>query len=187
MSQGIAIILSGPSGVGKDTIIDQWSQSDHRVQRVVACTTRTPRPGEVDSIDYHFQTRESFQALIDQNHFLEYKEVHGNYYGTPIVSLNQMVDSGKVAILKIDVQGALQIMVTRPDILTIFLMPPSISELAQRLRARGTEDPVKIAERLKNAEFEIDHSPLYHHRVVNASVEDCVSQIQQIVESRCQP
>lgn len=184
--KGIAIIVSGPSGVGKDTVIDRWRELDPTVERVVAYTTRPPRPGEENGVAYHFVTRERFHELIDENYFLEHKEVHGNFYATPYVDLQNMIADGKKAILKIDVQGAVQVMEEHPDILTIFLLPPSKEELIKRLNRRGTEDPEKLAERIKNAEFELEHAPYYKHQIINDNVEDCVQKIRIIVEEACQ-
>lgn len=183
---GIAIILSGPSGVGKDTIIDRWQQLDPTVHRVVAFTTRPPRPGEENGHSYHFVTRSTFESLAASGHFLEYKEVHGNFYATPLKTLRDMVKQGKKAILKIDVQGALQVMPDHPEILSIFLLPPSTDELINRLKNRGTESPEKLAERIKNAEFELAQAPKYQHQVINQNVDDCVQEIMTIVEKACQ-
>jgi guanylate kinase len=183
---GIAIILSGPSGVGKDTIIDRWQKLDPTVQRVVAFTTRPPRPGEENGVAYHFVSHEDFLEKARQNHFLEYKEVHGNFYATPLKTLRDMVNQGKKAILKIDVQGALQVMPDHPEILSIFLLPPSTEELINRLKKRGTESPEKLAERIKNAEFELAQAPHYQHQVINQNVDKCVQEIMTIVEKACQ-
>lgn len=183
---GVAVIVSGPSGVGKDTVIDRWRERDHMVERVVACTTRSPRPGEEDGVAYHFLTREEFESRASQGYFLEYKNVHGNYYGTPLSNLKQMVAAGNKAILKIDVQGALQVMDERPDILSIFILPPDRAELVRRLRERGTESDEALEHRLRNAEWEMAQAPRYKHQVVNASVESCVEEIMAIVEATCQ-
>jgi guanylate kinase len=183
---GIAIIISGPSGVGKDTIIDRWRELDQSVERVVAFTTRPPRPGEVDGQSYFFVTSSTFKSLADAGHFLEYKEVHGNFYATPLKNLKEMIRQGKKAILKIDVQGALQVINEHPEFLTIFLLPPSQEELINRLESRGTEDPDKRAERIKNAEFELAQAPKYKYQVINENVEECVKHISEIVEKECQ-
>ena len=184
--KGIAIILSGPSGVGKDTVIDRWCELDPTVERVVAFTTRQPRPGEENGHSYHFVSRSTFQSLADSGHFLEYKEVHGNFYATPLKNMREMIRQGKKAILKIDVQGALQVMREHPEILSIFLLPPSTEELHRRLTGRGTEEPEKLAQRIKNAEFELEQAPNYKHQVVNGDVEVCIKEIRAIVEEACQ-
>lgn len=180
------MIISGPSGVGKDTIIDAWKLIDQTVERVVAYTTRSPRDGEVNGVDYHFVTRETFEQLAEKGYFLEHKEVHGNYYATPLVDLERMVAEGKTAILKIDVQGALSVMELRPDIVSVFLLPPSWKELERRLTDRGTEDKEKLIKRLKNAQQEIDQAPHYQYQIINDTVENCVAKLQQIKEQSCQ-
>ncbi|QYK52293.1 MAG: guanylate kinase [Fimbriimonadaceae bacterium] len=182
---GLAMIVSGPSGVGKDTVIDAWKKLDQTVERVIAYTTRAPREGEVDGVDYHFVSREKFQKLADEGYFLEHKEVHGNFYATPLVDLERMVAEGKTAILKIDVQGALSVMELRPDIISVFILPPSWEELERRLTDRGTEDKEKLIKRLRNAQLEIDQAPHYRYQIVNDIVENCVAKLQQIKEELC--
>src|SRR5579871_3435551 len=145
---GRLVILSGPSGVGKDTILDVWIKRSPKVERVVAYTTRPMRPQEKDGIDYKFVTRERFRDLISLGAFLEYKEVFGNLYGTPLLETDEMLAADKVAVLKIDVQGALTVMGLRDDAISVFLMPPSFSELERRIRSRATDAPEVIARRL---------------------------------------
>jgi len=174
---GRLIILSGPSGVGKDTIIDAWRAADPRVQRVVAYTTRKPRPGEQDGIDYHFVSETAFRKLADMGAFLEFKEVHGEMYATPLSDMEAMLKAGKVAILKIDVQGALEAMSLRPDALAIFLLPPSEAELERRIKGRGTEEAHVIERRLARAKAELALADRYHHRVVNDDVQRAVHEL----------
>lgn len=167
-------ILSGPSGVGKDTVIDAWRARDPRVTRVVAYTTRAPRPGEVDGIDYHFVTVDQFLECAENGDFLEAKEVHDHHYATPLTDLNRLLADGKVAVLKIDVQGALTVMGLRDDAVSVFLLPPDADELERRLRDRGTDDAATIALRLENARGELALSEHYHHRLVNDDVASVV-------------
>lgn len=180
---GKLVILSGPSGVGKDTIIDSWAKVDPRIRRVVAYTTRAPRVGEVDGVDYHFVTVRRFTELADQGAFLEFKEVHGNFYATPLHDMEAMLAEGLVAILKIDVQGALTAMELRPDALTIFLLPPSVDELENRIRGRGTDDPATIEKRLLNAREEIALANHYRWRIVNDEIGEVVRQLEEIVSA----
>lgn len=176
------VILSGPSGVGKDTVIEAWRKADPRVTRVVAYTTRAPRPGEVDGVDYHFVTVDQFLECAEVGDFLEAKEVHGHHYATPLKDMVALLDAGKVAVLKIDVQGALTVMALRPDAISVFILPPDADELARRLRDRATDSPEKIAERLENAQGEIALSERYAHRIVNDDVAKVVSQLLALTE-----
>jgi len=177
---GRLVILSGPSGVGKDTLIEAWRARDPRVERVVAWTTRAPRPGEVDGSDYHFVTPEAFQRKAEAGGFLEHKLVHGNWYGTPLDSLEEMLRNGKFAVLKIDVQGGLEVMGKRPEVVSIFLHPPSWEELERRIRSRGTETEDKVRLRLENAREEIQAGRPYAHHVVNDDIEGAVNRISGI-------
>ena len=174
---GRLVILSGPSGVGKDTVIDAWRSADPRVERVVAYTTRAPRVGEQDGVDYHFVTLERFESLAEGGHFLEHKMVHGNGYATPLTDLEQMLAAGKIAILKIDVQGALAVMQLRPDAESAFLLPPDAEELERRIRGRGTDSEDAIAKRLSNARDEMEAARHYQHRLVNQSVPEVVAEL----------
>ena len=168
--------------MGKDTVLNAWHARNPHVQRVVAATTRPPRPDEVDGVDYHFLTREAFLNKANCNEMLEFKEVFGNLYGTPVEGMERLLEDGKVAILKIDVQGALDAMQKRPDAVTVFLLPPSPEELEARLRSRSTDDDRGIELRLQTAHAEIaigmSH---YAHHVVNADVDRAVDELEAIV------
>ncbi len=177
---GHLVILSGPSGVGKDTVLDAWSKRDPRVKRVVAYTTRPKRPNEVDGVDYQFVSVEQFHDLIGGGAFLEYKEVFGNLYGTPLLDMEQMLADGLTAVLKIDVQGALTAMKLRPDALTVFLMPPSREELERRIRERATDSLEVIERRLQVARDEMVLSSEYDHVFVNANVADVVESLEAL-------
>jgi guanylate kinase len=178
---GRLVILSGPSGVGKDTVLDAWSKRDPRVQRVVAYTTRPIRPLETNSIDYNFVSVEKFRELVAAGAFLEHKEVFGNLYATPLHDMEAMLHAGKVAVLKIDVQGALTAMQLRPDAITIFIMPPSFEELERRIRSRATDSPEVIERRLRVARDEIALAPEYQHILINRDVEELVDQLEAVI------
>jgi len=178
---GRLVILSGPSGVGKDTIIDAWRERDPRVRRVVAYTTREPRPGEQAGVDYHFVPVSEFLAKAERGDFLEYKQVHGNYYATPLTDMEEMLRDGFVAILKIDVQGALAAMELRPDATTVIILPPSLEELEQRIRGRGADSDEVIAKRLRNARDELAVADRYQHRIVNERVSDVLDRLGELV------
>jgi guanylate kinase len=179
---GKLVILSGPSGVGKDTIIDAWHAVNPKVQRVVAYTTRSPRPGEEHGRDYNFSSVPEFLAKAEHGEFLEFKEVHNNWYATPLTDMEGLLQSGKIAILKIDVQGALHAMQLRPDAVSVFILPPSMEELESRIRGRGTDDEAVIQKRLQNAAEELATASKYQHRIVNVDVEMTVAMLERIVE-----
>ena len=179
---GKLVILSGPSGVGKDTVIDKWRERNPLVRRVVAYTTRAPRPGETPGVDYHYLDVEHFKRLASQGFFLEYKTVHDNFYGTPYKDMMAMLDQGLVAILKIDVQGAEEAMRRCPDALSVFLLPPSDEELERRIRGRGSDAEDVIQRRLTNARGEIARADRYAHRLVNNDVDQVIDALQRLVE-----
>lgn len=175
------MIISGPSGVGKDTVIDTWTARNADVQRVVAWTTRPPRAGEEDGVAYYFRTEDAFLAAAAKGAFLEYKRVHGNWYGTPIEGVEALLAAGKVPLLKIDVQGAIEVMQARPTTISIFLLAPSWEELERRIRARGTEDEASVLRRLQEAQNEIALSERYRFRLVNDDLPRTIAQIEAIV------
>ncbi len=176
------MILSGPSGVGKDTVIDAWRAVNPNVVRVIAYTTRAPRDGEQNGIDYNFCTESDFHRHAEAGHFLEFKEVHGNWYATPLRDMEDLLAEGKIAILKIDVQGALHAMSVRKDAITVFILPPSLPELERRIRGRGSDSEEVIQKRLQNAIDEIALAPKYQHRLVNVDIDMTVSLLERIVE-----
>ena len=178
---GVLVIFSGPSGVGKDTLLEAWQAVNPRVERVVAACTRAPRPGEVDGVDYHFKTVEEFEQMILDGAFLEHKKVYDNYYGTPLSDMERRLSEGKMAVLKIDAQGALDAMQIRPDAVTIFTLPPTNEELERRIRSRGTDSEEQIQKRLASALWEIEQSAHYQHRVVNDDLSRAVLEIEGIL------
>ena len=180
MSTGRLVILSGPSGVGKDTVIDAWRLADPRVERVVAYATRPPRVGEVDGIDYRFVSVEEFKRIADAGGFLEYKKVFENSYATPAQDPDRIIGEGRIAVLKIDVQGALAVMPIRPEAISIFLLPPSEEILKGRIEGRKTDSPDVIARRLQEAKNEIALAGHYKFQIVNESVADVVKQLQEL-------
>ncbi len=179
--KGKLVILSGPSGVGKDTVINAWHAQDPRVVRVVAYTTRPPREGERDGVDYHFVSRETFDRMAARGDFLEYKKVYENFYATPLKDMEALLASGQIAVLKIDVQGALSAMKLRPDAITVFLIPPSMDELEHRIRNRASDSDQSIAMRLDKAREEMEHAGNYQHQIVNDELPGVITQLQEIV------
>ena len=178
---GRIVILSGPSGVGKDTLISAWIAKNPHVERVITYTTRDKREGEVDGVDYHFVSTREFLEMARAGEFLEYKEVHENHYGTPIRGLADTVGRGKIAVLKIDVQGALAAMQKLTGEMSIFIAPPSMEELERRLTARGSESKSQVRVRLRNAKREMAAAVHYSHTVINDEVDRAVEEIEAIV------
>lgn len=180
--RGLLIVLSGPSGVGKGTVRKElFSQPDTNYEYSISMTTRTPREGEVDEVDYFFKTRSEFEELIEQDQLLEWAEFVGNYYGTPLEYVNKMRDAGRDVFLEIEVQGAAQVRSKVPDGLFIFLAPPSLSELEERLIGRGTETDEVIASRLVAARQELEMMNLYDYVVENDEVENACDRINAII------
>lgn len=182
--KGLLIVLSGPSGVGKGTVRQAiFSRPDARFEYSISMTTRKPREGEVDGVDYFFKSREEFEELIAKGKLLEYAEYVGNYYGTPVDYVQETLDAGKDVFLEIEVQGAQQVREKFPEGLFVFLMPPSIEELANRLGGRGTETEETIRTRLETARKEIALMNFYDYIVENDSVENAVNKINTIVQA----
>ena len=181
--KGILIILSGPSGSGKDTVLKALKEVDSDVKVSVSMTTRNPRPGDVDGVDYYFVTREYFEKKIAENKMLVYAEYAGNYYGTPADPVDEMLRQGKAVFLEIEVQGAEKIRSRYDSVISIFLMPPSMRVLEDRLRGRGTEDEETIQHRLFIAREEIRRAPEYDYVVVNDTIENAVEGIETIIKA----
>jgi len=180
--KGLLIVLSGPSGVGKGTVRKEiFSQPDTAFEYSISMTTRAPRPGEVDGVDYFFKTREEFKELLNQDKLLEYAEFVGNYYGTPVDYVRDTLDAGKDVFLEIEVKGARQVREKFPEGLFIFLMPPSLSELKNRIVTRGTETEDLINNRLLSAREEIEMMELYDYVVENNKVELACERVKAIV------
>ncbi|RLQ95795.1 guanylate kinase [Falsibacillus albus] len=182
--KGLLIVLSGPSGVGKGTVRKAiFSQENTKFEYSISMTTRLPREGEVDGVDYFFKSREEFESLIEQGKLLEYAEYVGNYYGTPVDYVRETMDDGNDVFLEIEVQGAKQVRDKFPDGLFIFLAPPSLSELQNRIVTRGTESEELIRNRMDTARSEIEMMNLYDYVVENNEVATAVEKINSIVQA----
>lgn len=179
--RGTLVLYTGSSGVGKGTIMTELLKRDPSIKLSVSNTTRSPREGEIDGIHYNFVTKEQFEELIKNDGYLEYAEYCGNYYGTPKKQVEDMLDEGYNVFLEIEVQGGLQIMEKYPDILSIFILPPSMEVLEKRLRRRGTEQEEVILKRLAEAEKEISFKDRYRFRVVNGELETAVDEVLSIL------
>ena len=182
VDKGLLIVLSGPSGVGKGTVRKEiFSQENTSFEYSISMTTRLPRTGEVDGVDYFFKTRQEFEDLIEQGKLLEYAEFVGNYYGTPVDYVRETTDKGKDVFLEIEVEGARQVRDKFPDGLFIFLSPPSLSELKNRIVTRGTETEEIINNRMNVAREEIEMMHLYDYVVENDTVENACDKIKAII------
>ena len=181
--KGRLIVISGPSGVGKGTVVKTLMDRDPRVRLSVSATTRPIRPSETDGIQYHFITHEEFERMIEADLFLEHAQYVGNRYGTPEKAVDEMLEQGFDVILEIEVQGGVQVMHRRPDAITIFIAAPSFEELARRLRGRGDTDEEKVQMRLQQARMEYLIAPQYQYIVVNDLLEDAVDDVQSILRS----
>ena len=163
----VLVVFSGPSGVGKDTVIREVKASGFDIHHVVTCTTRAPREGEVNGKDYHFVSAGEFERMIAANELLEYADVHGNRYGTPIYEVREAFRKGRDALLKIDVQGGLQVKRRLPQAVFVFLAPPTEDELLTRLSRRMTESPAELERRTNDAHFELSQRNSYDYVIVN--------------------
>lgn len=183
MRKGLLILISGPSGTGKGTVCDLLRKNHPEISYSISATTRQPRPGEQDGVNYYFYDKEKFRQMIDAGELLEWAEVYGNYYGTPKQKVLDRLNAGEDILLEIDTQGALNVMKAVPEGLFIFLLPPSLEELANRLKGRGTETEESLQRRLGAAVDEIKIAHKYRYVVVNDKVEAAEKAIAGIIEA----
>ncbi|MGM0369164.1 MAG: guanylate kinase [Bacillota bacterium] len=185
-NRGNLIILSGPSAVGKGTILAQLMDNYDDIHYSVSATTREARSGEENGIDYYFMSEKNFKSLVEDDQFLEWAKVHDNYYGTPKKYVEETLDQGEDVILEIDIQGAAQIKNKYPEGIFIFLLPPSLEELKARIHQRGTETEEAIKTRLKNAEKEMSKVKDYDYAIVNDKIKTAVNKVKSvIIAERC--
>ncbi|MDD6828156.1 MAG: guanylate kinase [Oscillospiraceae bacterium] len=182
MDKGILIVVSAPSGCGKGTILGEVLK-DEKFYYSVSATTRSPRPGETDGVNYHFLGKEQFEELISKDGMLEYASYCGNYYGTPRDKVLEKINEGKNVILEIEVQGAMQIKKKCPEAVFVFIAPPSVSELRNRLVNRGTETAEVIEQRVSEAAQEIQHAYEYDYVVVNDDLQQAISDFKAVVRA----
>ena len=180
--RGLLIVLSSPSGAGKSTIARMLLDADDDVTISVSATTRPKRPGETDDVDYHFVDDDGFDAMIDDGEFVEWAPVFGYRYGTPKAPVKQALRQGRDILFDIDWQGTQQLQAAMgEDLVSIFILPPSMEELERRLRSRGTDSDEVIADRMSRAAGEISHWPEYEYVLVNRDTEQCLAQVRAIV------
>ena len=182
--RGIPIVVSGPSGVGKTSVLKQLLASDANLRFSVSHTTRKPRQGEVHGRDYFFVDRDAFRERIDANGFLEWAEYQGNLYGTSLEAVEGPARQGFDLLLEVEVQGAEQLRKRLPQAVTVFILPPSVNDLERRLRGRGSDEPEAIRKRLEIARAELGEAGKYHFVIVNEDLAACVSDLKKIVETQ---
>ncbi len=186
MKQGIVFAVSGPSGAGKHSVLHSIMARDPNIEYSVSATTRPPRPGEIDGRDYYFLSEAEFRRRLDAGEFAESANVYRRLYGTLHSELDRRIGSGKDVVLEIDVQGMRSLKKMRPDAVTVFILPPSIEALAQRLRGRGANDEPDMALRIENARGEMAASNEYDYIVVNDKLKDAVADVEAIIRAeRC--
>ena len=183
MSKGVLTVVSGFSGAGKGTVMKRLIQKYDDYALSISVTTRNPREGERDGIEYFFKTKEEVETMIENDEFLEYARYVDNYYGTPRFYVEEMLAKGKNVILEIEIQGAMQIKAKNPEAVLVFVTPPSFEELRNRLVGRGTETADVIESRLRRASEEAEGMPSYDYILVNDQAEDCVDRLHQIILS----
>ncbi|MCH5303982.1 MAG: guanylate kinase [Ruminococcus sp.] len=177
MKKGKLVIYTGCSGVGKGTIMKELLKNDESIKLSVSCTTRVPRPGEIDGVHYYFVSKDKFNKIIEEDGFLEYATFCDNMYGTPEKAVDELLEKGYNVFLEIEVQGGMQVMKKRPDCVSIFITPPSVEELERRLRGRGTEDEETIKKRMYRALEELTYEKYYKYSVLNDEVDRATQEI----------
>ena len=181
MRRGTLVVISGPSGVGKGTIVKEIRRLNENIKLSVSATTRAPRPEDTEGVTYFFKTKAEFEEMIARGEFLEYAVYNNNYYGTPMKAVDEMLAAGFDVVLEIEVQGGLQIMERRPDAAVIFLAAPSFAELERRLRDRGDTSEEDIVRRVATAHWEYTQAPKYQYIVENDIIDECANEVLSII------
>ncbi len=181
--KGLLLVVSGPSGAGKGTICKALLTRNPEIQLSVSATTRSPRAGEVDGVNYHFITRETFESRIEKEGFIEHARVYDNYYGTPKANVMAALDAGDDMLLEIDIQGAMQVRDRMPDGIYVFILPPSMSELKNRIIKRGSETQESLNKRFASAYQEIDFIKKYDYYIINDDLENAVATLESIIRA----
>ena len=183
MKKGFLLVISGPSGVGKGTVLHDLMNTQKNLVYSVSATTRDKRDGEIEGVSYFYKSHEEFKQMIDDDQFLEYAHVHNNYYGTPKEFVENKINDGKIVVLEIDVQGAVNVKKNTDNAVFIFLAPPSLSELKNRIVGRGTETENDINLRMKNARRELEYIKYYDYLVVNDHINTAINSVNEIINA----
>lgn len=179
--KGLLVVVSGPSGAGKGTICKRLLETKDDLVASISVTTRKPREGEVDGKNYFFVSREEFMEMVERDGFIEYAEVYGNYYGTPRKYVEENIGKGRDVLLEIDIQGALQVKEKYKEGVFVFILPPSMEELKQRITKRGTENEKEILRRFEAAYREINYVSRYNYFIINDEVESATEKLRSII------
>lgn len=183
MKKGFLLVVSGPSGVGKGTVLHDLMNTQKNLVYSVSATTRNKRDGEIEGVSYFYKTHDEFKQMIDDDEFLEYAKVHNNYYGTPKEFVERKINEGKIVVLEIDVQGAVNVKQNTENAVFIFLAPPSLSELKNRIVGRGTETEQDINVRMKNARKELEYIKYYDYLVINDHINSAINSVNEIINA----
>lgn len=181
--KGNLFVVSGPSGAGKGTIIREISKNDNDFKLSVSVTTRAPRNKEIEGVNYYFKTKEEFMDMIENDEFLEYAEVYDNFYGTPKKPVLEAVEKGENIILEIDIQGAIQVKKNYPEGIFIFILPPTMAELKNRIIERGSETDETLKKRMLSAFHEISYMEKYDYFIINDVLEDSIKSFKSIIKA----
>lgn len=184
MKQGNLFVITGPSGVGKGTLIESFLDNNPDVDLSISATTRNPRPNEANGVNYHFISKEEFEASIEKDMFIEWAKFADNYYGTFEKTVQESMTKGKNIIVEIEIQGALQVKEKMPEAIMIFILPPSLEDLKKRLRGRNTEDEATIQKRFSVAESEIAQSNTFDYKIVNDDLNTALNNLSEVVNAK---
>ncbi|WP_099320680.1 guanylate kinase [Anaerococcus sp. Marseille-P3625] len=183
MNKGFLLVISGPSGVGKGTVLHDLMNTQENLVYSVSATTRKKRDGEIEGVSYFYKSHEEFEKMISEDKFLEYAYVHNNYYGTPKDFVEKKISEGKIVVLEIDVQGAVNVKNNTDNAVFIFLAPPSLSELKNRIVGRGTETENDINLRMNNARKELQYIKYYDYLVINDHINSAINSVNEIINA----
>lgn len=183
MNKGFLLVISGPSGVGKGTVLHDLMNTQENLVYSVSATTRKKRDGEIEGVSYFYKSHEEFEEMISEDKFLEYAYVHNNYYGTPKDFVEKKISEGKIVVLEIDVQGAVNVKNNTDNAVFIFLAPPSLSELKNRIVGRGTETENDINLRMNNARRELEYIKYYDYLVINDHINSAINSVNEIINA----